>query len=175
MRINQVQHNYNPSFKAYFKKDSNGYFERLFEKTTDLPKLNKLTKQLKENCPNHELEIIGEDVTEEKVITWRDSIPSYQYYLVRNNNNGNSLWICAPSYYVENHLISVVDTLAHSDTELLEKDAEHFWLDKDKSKEILDELTTPNTNPKLEIKEQNYDDLSLKAKIKSFFDFWFKF
>ena len=84
---------------------------------------NKLTKQLKENCPNHELEIIGEKVTEEKVITWRDSIPSYQYYLVRNNNNGNSLWICAPSYYVENHLISVVDTLVHSDTELLEKDA----------------------------------------------------
>ena len=171
MQISPIQQN-NASFKAYFKQDSAGVFIDLYKKTKDIKRLEKATKIFKERCPNHELEIIEKDVVEKLRHYEFDKFykANVRYYQVRNNQNDVAIWVGTPQF--DEDLSQLVENL----TELQGDNAKLFWEDKNEQIARLEALTSKKEfvipqNTQI----QNYDDLPLKEKIKSFFDFWFRF
>ena len=171
MQINPIQQN-NTSFKAYFKQDSAGVFMDLYKKTKDLKRLEKAMVGFKERCPNHELEIIGKDVVEKLRHYEFDKFykTSVRYYQVRNNQNDVAIWVGTPQF--DEDLSQLMENL----TELQGDNAKLFWEDKNEQIARLEALTSKKefVIPQ-NTQTQNYDDLPLKEKLKSFFYFWFKF
>ena len=169
MQISPIQQN-NTSFKAYFKQDSAGVFMDLYKKTKNMKRLEKAMVGFKERCPNHELEITGKDVVEKlrHYEFGKFYKTNVRYYQVRNNQNDVAIWVGTPQF--DEDLSQLVENL----TELSDDTAKLFWEDKNEQIARLEALTSEKKfKIPQDVPTQNYDDLPLKEKIKSFFDFWF--
>lgn len=162
----------NISFGAYFKNDKNNNLKNLFNDCNKKESLNKLVKELKENCPNHELEIVEKRFvrgTEENSKTnWREATRSMCKYRIQNNTNGSNIWICTP--IIDNHLIQITKEI----TNLKKNGRENFWNDAYIAKDIYNSLTTPNKK-QVNIKTNKFPKKSFIEKFKDCFNFWTKF
>ena len=182
MQIFQVQQaqNQNTTFEAYFKKDTAGYLKNLYKKSQNIFEIAEKSKLLKETCPNHQLEIIGAKYqvgTEANPrVDWREATRSMWMYNVKNNDNGQTLWISTPAK--ENHLSQLLTNLVSSYKDCTQncgaKSFQNFWRNKARDEKILEELTTPlnNQTKSVYVEHSNYDKLPLKERIKSFVNFW---
>ena len=107
--------NNNSAFKACLKEDSVGHLKNLYSKVKNHNELQKAIDLLQEKRPSHELEILKAKYfrgTEENPrVDWREATRSMWEYLVRNNENGRSIWVCTPAY--ENHLTQLSENLAN--------------------------------------------------------------
>ena len=160
-----VNKNDNLSFKAYFKEDSAGHLKNLYSKVKNHCELQKSIALLQEKRPNQELEILKSKFfrgTEENPrVDWREATRSMWRYLVRNNENGRSTWVCTPAY--DDHLTQLSKNLAS-----FSDDA--FWRGKKYDEKLYNALVTPNKK-NIGVEEKT-KKMGIVDKIKDFVDFW---
>ena len=161
----------NISFGAYFKNDKNNNLKNLYNDCNDKEKLKELTKELKENCPNHELEIVEKrfvrGTEENPKINWREATRSMHKYRIQNNTNGRNIWICTP--IVDNHLTQITKEIIN----LKKNGRENFWNDASITKDLFNSLTTPNSK-QVNIETNKSSQKSFIEKFKDCFNFWTK-
>ena len=168
------------SFEAYFKKDSAGYLKNLYKKSQNISEIAEKSKLLRETCPNHQLEIVGAKYqvgTEANPrVDWREATRSMWMYNVKNNDNGQTLWVSTPAK--DNHLSQLLTNLVSSYKDCTQncgaKSFQNFWRNKASDEKILEELTTPldNRTKQVLVERSDYDKLPLKDRVKSFVNFW---
>ena len=169
------------SFEAYFKKDSAGYLKNLYKKSQNISEIAEKSKLLRETCPNHQLEIVGAKYqvgTEANPrVDWREATRSMWMYNVKNNDNGQTLWVSTPAK--DNHLSQLLTNLVSSYKDCCAqncgaKSFQNFWRNKATDERILEELTTPldNRTKQVLVEHSDYDKLPLKDRLKSFVNFW---
>lgn len=157
--------NNNVAFKAYFKEDSVGHLKNLYCKVKNYKELQKAIDLLQEKRPNHELEILKAKYfrgTEENPrVDWREATISMWKYLVRNNENGCSEWVCTPAY--NDHLTQLSENLANFSDDV-------FWCSKGDEEKLYKSLVTPNN--KVISTAEKLKKMGLVDKIKDFVNFW---
>lgn len=157
--------NNNFAFKAYLKEDSVGHLKNLYSKVKNHNKLQKAIELLQEKRPNHELEILEAKYfrgTEENPrVDWREATRSMWKYLVRNNENGRSIWVCTPAY--NDHLTQLGENLAKFSDDV-------FWRGKKDEEKLYKSLVTPNN--KVISTTEKPKKMKLVDKIKDFVSFW---
>lgn len=164
MKINNI------SFGAYYKEDSEGYLKKLYSKTQNYKNLENSIKELKEKRPNHELEILKvkfiRGTEENPRVNWRETTRSMWKYLVRNNENGHSTWICTPAK--DEHLTQISETLASFSDDV-------FWHSKEDEEKLYKSLVSPNdkviSDKVIGIPEKP-KKMGIVDKIKDFVKFW---
>lgn len=169
MKLYPNVNNIKPTFKAYYREDASGQLKKLYNNTKNLNKLEESLQQLKQNRPNHALEIVEAKFirgTEESPKTdWREATRSMWQYTIFNNENGRSIKVNTPAK--DEHLEQITKTLANFSDDL-------FWNSKKEEENLYNELLTPNkklinTNNKIQ-KTKTFVN-----KVKDFMIFWFKF
>ena len=155
----------NTAFRAYYVENSQGHLKNLYNKTKNFNKLEESIKLLKEKQPNQPLEILEakffRGTEENPKVDWREATRSMWGYLVRNNENGRSIWVCTPAYY--DHLTQLSENLARFSDDVL-------WRSKKDDEELYKTLVTPN-NKVINI-AQEPKKMSIIDKIKDFAAFW---
>ena len=127
------------AFKAYFKEDSAGHLKKLYSKVENHNKLQKAIDLFQEKRPNHELEILKakyfRGTEENPKVDWREATRSMWKYLVRNNENGRSVWVSTPAY--DDHLTQLCEKLVRFSEDV-------FWCSKQDEEKLYKSLVVPN-------------------------------
>lgn len=157
--------NNNFAFKAYFKADSAGHFKNLYRKVENHNKLKEAIDLFQEKCPNHELEILKAKYfrgTEENPrVDWREATRSMWKYMVRNNENGCSVWVSTPAN--NDHLTQLCKNLAGFSDDV-------FWRSKADEEKLYKSLVTPNNRVISTLEKPK--KMGLVDKINDFVNFW---
>ena len=157
--------NNNSAFKACLKEDSVGHLKNLYSKVKNHNKLQKAIDLLQEKRPNHELEILEAKYfrgTEENPrVDWREATRSMWKYMVRNNENGRSIWVSTPAN--NDHLTQLCKNLAGLSDDV-------FWRSKTDEEKLYKSLVTPNNRVISTLEKPK--KMGLVDKINDFVNFW---